>query len=193
MELSLRKARKLESKINNHVQNLKTNIVTHMSVRVNADIQTEVLPQLVKARNEFLSSLENIQNLIDARFTVRGLIARQNELSGINAKILEKVTLENKISILNGLIRDISTLDEKELEDDSQKFKICLEKGDRWGQTSFEAQFLLMKDESEFKKNQVELSKQIESLEDTLLELNYSTKVNLNKELVTLLQANGLL
>ena len=193
MELSLRKARKLESKIGNLINNLRGELETQKTVRVNADVQTEILPTLVLARSTFFASFDNIQELVDVRFNIRGLISEANELSGINNKIILKVTLENKIVGYNSLSKGFNVLEEKELEDDSHKYKVQLSNGDRFSRSTFDANFLLGKDTVEFKKQQVELGKQIDSLEDELLGLNYSTTIKLTNNLIALLQTNSLL
>lgn len=193
MELNLRKARKLESKIENLVNQLKNNLQLNDSVRVNADVQSEIIPQLVRARDEFFASFENIQSLINARFEIRGLIAIENELSGVNKAILEKVTLENKVSVINSLLRSFSTLDQKELEDSSEVHKKALANSERYARVTFESDFLSTKDESDFKIKQVKYNREIEALEDKLLAFNYSVKIKLSNEIVTLLQANSLL
>jgi len=193
VEINLRKARKLESKIGNLINNLREDLISYKSVRVNADIQTEILPVLVGARNDFFDSFKNMQSLVDARFMIRGLIANANETSGINSKIILKVTLENKIAIFNSVLRNFNVLDKKSLEDDAQRFKVQLSNGDRFSKSSFEANFLLDKDEDNFKKDQIILSKQIDSIEDDLLGLNYSTKIKLDNDLIVLLQANSLI
>lgn len=193
MDLNLRKARKLESKIQNLITGLKCELQTSGSVRVNADVQTEILPLLVSTRNAFFTYLENIQGLIDARFAIRGLISDTNETSGVSAAILEKVTLENKVSIINGILNDFEVLDKETLEDDSQRHKTFLANGDRFSRSTFETNFLLASDEVELKKKQTEYSKQIEKLEDELLAFNYSVKITLSQDIVTLLQSNNLL
>lgn len=194
MELNLRKARKLESKISQLINDERRSLNPDKSVRVNADVQTEVLPQLVQARQDFLDKVNNINKLIDARFVIRRLIGESNENSGINKKISDKVVFEHKLSTINAI--DFSSiLDSKELEDESSVLRAALINGtDRFGRanTSFNAKFLHEKDEEAFKADKVALVKQIENIEDDLLELNYSTKIKLDNSLVTLLKANSL-
>jgi len=193
MELNLRKARKLESKLESFISQAKHQFSTSKSVRVNADVQSEVLPELVQARAEFFTAFDNLNSLIDARFKIRQQIAEKNNESGINKKILNKVILENKASFVNSFLKSFNSLDEKELEDESQRNKTFLANGDRFSRSSFDANFLLSSDEENFKKQQVELSKKIEACEDDLLALNFNTKITLSKDTVTLLQAISLL
>lgn len=195
MELNLRKARKLESKISKLIVNERTSLNPDKLVRINADVQTEVLPELLQARSEFLNKVSNINSLIDARFLIRRLIGESNESSGINSKINNKVILEHKLSTLN-TINLVNILDTKLLEDESSVLRTSLSNGNgnRFGriETNFSANFLSDKDSEAFKNNKSELVKNIESIEDDLLELNYSTKIKLDLNLVTLLQTNSL-
>lgn len=194
MELNLRKARKLESKISQLINEERRSLNPDKSVRVNADVQTEVLPQLVQARQEFLDKVKNIQSLIEARFLIRRLIGESNENSGINAKINEKVVLEHKLSTINA-INLVNLLDQKELEDEASVLRTALSNGgDRFGRvnTNFSANFLHEKDQEEFATEKVDLVKNIEEIEDKLLELNYNTKIKLDTNIVNLLKTNSL-
>lgn len=193
MELNLRKARKLESKIDSLVKKLNNQVKTSKSVRVNADIQTEVLPELVEARNQFSDSYNNIISLVDAKYSIRQLIGDKNQESGINSRINEKVKLENRLNIINNVLNSFDYLDQRELEDDSARYKALLENGDRFSRSTFEANFLLQKDEENYKEEKINLNKQVEKIEDELLDLNASTKIKLSKDLVSLLQLNNLL
>lgn len=195
MELNLRKARKLESKISKLVVDERCSLNPDKLVRINADVQTEVLPELVQARQEFLDKVANINELIDARFLIRRLIGESNENSGINSKINNKVVLEHKLSTINAINLD-KLLDSELLKDESLILKTTLENGNssRFGgvQTSFNANFLHPKDGETLKEDKSKLVKNIETIEDELLELNYSTKIKLDNNLITLLKTNSL-
>lgn len=195
MELNLRKARKLESKISKLIIDERNSLNPDKLVRINADVQTEVLPELIEARQEFLDKVTNINGLIDARFLIRRLIGKSNENSGINLKINDKVILEHKLSTINAI--NLGTLlDDKMLEDESSALKATLENGNikHYGgvQTNFSASFLRPQDSEALKEDKTNIVKNIETIEDELLELNYSTKIKLDVNLITLLQANSL-
>ncbi len=194
MELNLRKARKLESKISRLIVEERNSLNPDKLVRINADVQTEVLPALVQAREDFLGKVSNINQLVDARFSIRRMIGESNENSGINLNINNKVVLEHKLSTVNAISLD-KLLDSKELEDESSILRSALANGgDRFGrvQTNFNANFLHTKDEERFKEDRSELIKNIEGIEDKLLELNYSTKIKLDNDIITLLKTNSL-
>jgi len=123
------------------------------------------------------------------------LIGESNENSGINSKIIDKVILENKLSTIKTIDLN-NTLDSKQLEDESSALRAVLSNGgDKFGrvQTNFDANFLHEKDSEFFKENKSNIVKGIENIEDELLELNYSTKIELDTNLVTLLQTNSLI
>lgn len=194
MELNLRKARKLESKISQLINDERRSLNPDKLVRINADVQTEVLPELVQARQEFLDKVNNINSLIEARFLIRRLIGESNESSGINKRINDKVVLEHKLSTINAI--DFNNLfDSKQLEDESSIRRTAASNGgDRFGrvETNFNASFLHQKDQEDFKSDRADLVKQIDNIEDELLELNYSTKIKLDTNVVGLLKANSL-
>lgn len=195
MELNLRKARKLESKISKHINQLRGQLNPDKSVRINADIKTEVLPELIQARQDFLNMVENINQLIEARFLIRRYIGEANESSGINSNINNKVVLEHKLSAISAINFD-KVLNSKELEDESTVLRTHMTSGNahHFGgvDTSFSANFLEPADSDTFKTNKTKLVKEIEEIEDKLLELNYNTKIKLGNDLVTLLQTNSL-
>ena len=193
MELNLRKARKLEKKIEHFVSDLKSRIDRSKPIRVNADLQSETIPTLIQARVDFNLAIDNIQALIKVKYSIRGMIADANFASGINALIVGKVSLENQISILNSVSQRIPILDLKVLEDEIGITKAQAANGSRFVQSSIDANFLMELDEKEYKQKQLALAKEIEAKEDRLLELNFATKIKLNNKLISLLQVNSLL
>jgi len=193
MELNLRKARKLEKKIERFISDLKSRIDRSKSIRVNADLQSETIPILLQARTDFNLAIDNIQALIKVKYSIRGMIADANFASGINALIVGKVSLENQISILNSVSQRIPILDLKVLEDEIGITKAQAANGSRFVQSSIDANFLMELDEKEYKQKQLALAKEIEAKEDRLLELNFATKIKLNNKLISLLQVNSLL
>lgn len=198
MDLSLKKARKLETKIGAFVAQQSSDFEFQFEARINDDV-ANVEKQAVAARTTFLDSLKNLDNLNGIRYDIRRLISDANASSeagtSIDNLLNEKVQLESKISRLNSVLR-FEKFDRALMEDELNNNKKLLEQGSsRYGRSSstFDVNFLTGLDEQAFKDEKLKTSKRIEEIEDKLAELNYSKRVSLGANSVKLLQDNGLL
>lgn len=193
MELNLRKARKLESKIGEHIKSKKNDLGTSAQVRVNLDI-SKLDDFVVEARNLFHDELTNLNNLTQVKQDIRNLIAQANANIGINDLISQKLLLEANIALLNSLVG--TDVYDKEAVNDSIALTKKQQESERssiYARTTLSVSFLSKIDKEKFASDKQKAQKDVESLEDKLAELNYSTKIKLNATSVKLLQDNGLL
>lgn len=197
MELTLKKARKLETKIGAFVAQQSSDFEFQFSARINDDV-SNIEKQAVAARTSFLDSLKNLDNLNGIRYDIRRLIADANsagENGSIDNLLNEKVQLESKISRLNSVLR-FEKFDRDLMEDELNNSKKLLEQGSsRYGRSvaTFDVNFLTTIDKQNFKDEKLKTSKRIEEIEDKLAELNHSKRISLGANSVKLLQDNGLL
>lgn len=192
MELNLRKARKLESKIGEQIKSKRSDLGTSAQVRVNLDV-SKLDDFVVEARNLFHNELTNLNNLIQIKQDIRNLIAQANANIGINDLISQKLLLEANIALLNSLV-GTDTYD-KETVNDSIALTKKQQESERssiYARTTLSVSFLSKIDKEKFISDKLKAQKDIEGLEDRLAELNYSTKIKLNGNSVKLLQDNGL-
>lgn len=192
MELNLRKARKLEAKIQGFINQKKSELNTIASIRVNVD--TSSINTLVDAsRQEFFENYKLVNDLILVRQEIRDLIAAANFNTGIDNLISNKVLLETKLQLLNQFT-NIETFKQEDLEDTLALYKKQLEGGSsHYARTNANYYFLNQVDKDKFRTDRQNTQKEIEGLEDKLAELNYSSKVRLNSTTTKLLQDNGLI
>jgi hypothetical protein len=196
MDLSLKKARKLETKIGAFVAQNSSNVETTFDARVNST-KEEIDKQAVEARTKFFENVKNVEDLNNIRYEIRRLISDANAVGGeksIDFLLNEKVVLESKLARLNALLR-FQKYDPLLMEDQLNSNKKLLESGaDRYGRSNvtFDVNFLTSVDEQKFKDDKVLLAKKIEEIEDKLAELNYSKRISLGANSVKLLQDNGL-
>lgn len=190
MELNLRKARKLESKIASFTKEKEVVMSTSTQVRVNEDL-TKLDDMVNGARSEFLDELNNITNLVYARQEIRDLIAHANMSTGVSKLMSESVLLKRKLELLDSL--HYQTYDKQSTEDKIEYAKKALENGERFADITTKVNFLSDVDRDELEKNKRELKKEIEDKDDKIAELNYSSKVKLSANTVKLLQDNFLL
>lgn len=192
MELNLRKARKLESKIGEQIKSKRSDLGTSAQVRVNLDI-SKLDDFVVEARNLFHDELTNLNNLIQVKQDIRNLIAQANANIGINDLISQKLLLEANIALLNSLVG--TDVYDKETVNDSIALTKKQQESERssiYARTTLSVSFLSKIDKEKFIADKLKAQKDIEGLEDRLAELNYSTKIKLNGNSVKLLQDNGL-
>ena len=196
MELTLKKARKLETKIGAFVAQQSSNNETQFSARIN-DSKENIEKQAIEFRTKFFSNLKNVDDLNSIRYSIRQLISDANatgDEGSIDNLLNEKVQLESKLARLNGLMR-FEKFDALLMEDQLNNQKKVMENGqDRYGRSNatFEVNFLTAVDEQKFKDDKVSIAKKIEEIEDKLAELNYSKRISLGANSVKLLQDNGL-
>ena len=193
MELNLRKARKLESKIGEQIKSKRGDLGTSVQLRVNLDI-SKLDDFVVEARNLFHDELTNLNNLIQVKQDIRNLIAQANANIGINDLISQKLLLEANTALLNSLVG--TDVYDRETVNDSIALSKKQQEGERssmYARTTLSVSFLSKIDKEKFASDKQKAQKDIESLEDKLAELNYSTKIKLNATSVKLLQDNGLL
>lgn len=193
MDLSLKKARKLESKIAAHIaQNSNNNI--QLSVRVNSTID-EIDAQATEARNKFIENEKNLDQLNTVRYSIRRLISETNSSSGIDSFLNEKVELEAKLQRLNK-INLYEKYNKTSVEDNLNNQKKMLEtsygNSYRSPNLSFNVPFLGDADELKLKEDRLAITRRIEEIEDKLAELNFSRRISLDANALKLLQDNNL-
>ena len=116
---TLRKISKLVSKIDRRVGELTGDINKNVSVPV--VIHDEVDAMLVKVRGthaEWADDFAALQSLIDIRVTLRGALGSANQSAGINHAVTELRGLEQKLCVVNQVLRtagDETQLDLKTL------------------------------------------------------------------------------
>lgn len=195
MELSLKKARKLETKIAAFVA-ANSSFETSFSARVN-DTKENIERLAIEERTKFFSQVKNVDDLNSIRYEIRQLISDANasgEEKSIDNLLNQKVQLESKMARLNSMLR-FEKFDVLSMEDKLNSNKKILESGvDRYGslRTEFDVNFLTAVDEQKFKDDKVLLTKKIEEIEDKLAELNFSKRISLGANAEKLLQDNGL-
>lgn len=197
MKLSLRAARKLESKISLHLE--ENPLQAQAKVRVSADVGSAEA-EMDKARVAVLDLMKANEELLALRFHLRQLISDENAKSGIDSLMNQKVFKQQMVSQLKTITNSEARLSKEELQDTLSLGKAKLNNGgvqDRYGRESsgisVQVSVLTSEDIEGLKKRRVEITREIEQIEEKLTELNYSQKIEISKESEVLLQKNNLL
>lgn len=125
MELTLRAARKLESKIDKALTEIELDGKT--SVRARAEL-SEVFESIRLHKESITKSLQDKVSLVRIKFEIRQKIADANHSSGINSLLTKKAELESLNSIYKSLSKLETTASAEDIQDllDIQKKKIDL-------------------------------------------------------------------
>jgi hypothetical protein len=190
MKLTLRSARKLETKITKYLD--ETPVNTGAKVRVNANVD-EVIVSLDSAQKKAKEEIADRVTLVEIKYAIRQKIASANHEAGINALITEKVQCEQKVNQIKAIVATTPRLSKEELTDTLRLGQTKLSNGSpgRYGEDAAVSTTLSVFTEAEldsYKKDRSVAAKRIEAIEDLLTELNASTKVEVDEASVKVLQ-----
>jgi len=191
MEITLRKARKIETAINTFLD--ETTIVLETSIRFLGTFD-EAKDRLFSEKTELLNTLSLRQELLKIRYSLRRKIEVSNESSGINELINKKVLNEKLISELDNFIQNNKQQSLTELQDTlTAHSKLEPEKYSFKIKTTFDFPILQNEDTVALKDKKISLKKDIEKIEDELSFLNLNTKIILEEDTTKLLEFNKIL
>lgn len=195
MKLTLRSARKLETIITKHLD--ENPVSTGSKVRVNADVQ-EVIGSLDASQKKAKEEISDRLKLLDTKYEIRQKIAEVNHSSGINSLITDKVKCEQKVAQIKAVVGTSARLSKEEITDTLRLGQTKLASGapGRYGEDTAVSTTLSVFTEAElenYKKERVALTKLIASIDDKLIELNASSRIEINKDSVEVLQKYDLI
>ncbi|NJO48106.1 MAG: hypothetical protein HC840_00155 [Leptolyngbyaceae cyanobacterium RM2_2_4] len=191
MELSLRKARKLEAKIQATADSLP--LSQAIKVRALASSEERAVA-LSDARLRYNQNVELQRDLITVRFSIREQIAQANESVGVNMLMNEREKTQALLAKSNS---GVDVLDIAEAEDMATAKKNSLEGGSSraYGESSVTITLPVStkEDVESFRSNENLLKRRLEEIEDRLSQKNLGAKITLDEKTVQLLQSVGLL
>ena len=188
MKITLRKANALQNSINDVIKQI--------------DIKTEIAltefhkpeDEIARAATAARAGIQRRELLNHALYGIRHRVAEANNASGVNRNLTEVAALEKQIQFYTGLVS-------KEVRESAEVLAGKLRKigeqeaksriygyGDTVNTSVFTAE-----DIAGFKKTVSDLKKSKQQLQDSILELNVRTEVELNDTVVEILRAEGLI
>jgi hypothetical protein len=188
MELSLRKARKLESKILTAIDQIA--VPTEVEVRAKSStFSTERYTAYEKLRSNMSVRTE----LSEARFLIRNLISEANHKVGINALMADRERLLAQLALVRTL-ESAPTATNEEVEDLVYATRTQLERGEVQYRLKVTATVPVFTTENldKLKASIAATRQRVEEIEDELTQKNAGTKVKLSDSLVTLLKRYSL-
>lgn len=193
MDLNLRKARKLEAKIQNHVATVAAELEIKSNVRVKGGL--EAAKADIKSSLEKLNGqLELVANLLAVRFRIRRSIERANESTGINELLNLRAGLIESGKVLGELGGLEVAASDAELTDLLDSKALGLSSPDNHYAATTVAVGLVSEEEKQrLISKRKTVIKSLEDVEDQLSQKNLGASVELNSEDESLLRSQDLI
>lgn len=188
MKITLRKANAVQLAINEALKGLTFETSVQLNEFENFN------EQIVSVRNTFNTNVAVRSKLNAALYEIRKSVAQVNVQNGINDMLADVARLEKDIQFFNGFSNKTVRLTDAVIEGKLAKVRNTKEESRLYGRydtvdtTVFEKQ-----DIEDFKWTVADLKRQKQKLQDTLLELNVRTEIELSADAVQALEAVNIL
>lgn len=192
MEINLRKARKLEAKIN-QVAAKQAALEFNLSILASSTDE-EAVNELTSAKSRLQEQIQNSLKLTEVRYSIRRKIEQANEGVGVNQLMNRREEIQSKLAYYN-IIEGLDTCSQREMLDLLSAKRKSLEKGtdNFYGKVNVTVQTLSEEEKNALTGQAVSLRRELEDIEEQLIQKNVGAKVTLSEDEVALLQSNGLL
>ena len=186
MNITLRKANAVQISINEMIKGLAFDT----SVRINEfEDHNE---QINAVRDVFDTHLATRTKLVGALYEIRKAVAVANAENGINNMLAEVAMLEKEIQFNNTFATQQPRLSDAVITGKIAKIKDAKE--DRfYGPDDVTTSVFTKAEVEEYKRTVADLKRQKQKLQDTLLELNVQTEIQLDEETARFLERADIL
>ena len=187
MQLNLRQAHELQTRINSTVKELQD----EMDLNVDLFYEGDPVGVLSNMTNRAMSDLETIQKLLMIKSELRGKVARKNAQAGIDDRLSQIACLQRLIEVYEramgrGMRQDLHAVKER-LASRREAHKANPDNSDRYScSDSFNVDVFDKKDHSEIKSRIKKFRREIRDLQEQILQLNVNTYVILEQGIVLL-------
>lgn len=189
MKLTLRKANALQSSINDAIKNIQLKV----DVRLNEfQVPTVVLDE---ARASLLAGLSRKRELNTVLYSVRGKVGDANAEAGIDENLTKLAAVEKEIQLYTNLANLDVRLDTAVVEGKLRKIHESQSDARSVYGRSDEVETSVLTDDDikVFRQNIANLKKAKQALQDSVLEANIRTQIELTADEVSLLAKESLL
>ena len=186
MNITLRKANAVQLSINEMIKGL----TFETSVRIN-EFENHI-EQMQSVRDTFFVHRATRNKLVSALYEIRKAVALANANAGINDLLAEVAMLEKEIQFSNTFATIQPRLSDAVIEGKIAKIKEAKE--DRYyGRDDVTTTVFTKEEVEDFKRTVADLKRQKQKLQDTLLELNIQTEIQLDEETARFLERADIL
>lgn len=190
MNITLRKANVVQNSINDTIKNIKIDLTVEINEFQNVE------ETISKINNQLIANDGRRQQLTMALYNIRALVGTANAASGIDTALAKAAFIDKRIVQLEQLSSSVEITDLEVIKGKLEKIRT--DKVDSrsrvYGYNDTVSTGILSKDQIHQAKTEIlNLKKQKQKLNDQVLELNIKTEIPLSDDVVTLLQAEGLI
>lgn len=188
MNITLRKANAVQLAINEAVKGLSF----ETSVRLNEFEDHN--DQINEVRSTFDAHRATRTKLVSALYEIRKAVSGANAEAGIDNMLADVAMLEKEIQFYNTFATKAARLSDAVLAGKLEKIKNSSEESRLYGRYDTVETTVFTKEEiEEFKRVVADLKRQKQKLQDTLLELNVQTEIQLDEETARFLERADIL
>jgi len=182
MQLNLRQAHELQTRINSTVKELQD----EMELNVDLFYEGDPVGVLSNMTNKAMGDLETIQKLLVLKAQIRGKVAKKNAQAGIDERLSQIACLQRMIEVYEramgrGMRQDLHAVKER-LASRREAHKANPDNGDRYScSDSFNVDVFDKKDHAEMKSRIKRFRKEIREMNEQVLVLNVNTYVTIEE------------
>jgi hypothetical protein len=187
MKLTLRKANAVQSTINEAIKALDLN--TSVPLNEFEDVQE----QINTVRDRFFTNHETRLKLVGTLYEIRAKVAAANANVGISNMLADVAMLEKQISYYNQLASKGARTALRVLNGQVNKLKEVKEDGYGYNRRDVVTSIFDGDEIESFRRLAADFKRQKQSLQDSLLELNVQTTIELKGETATFLEKADIL
>ena len=187
MNITLRKANAVQLSINEMIKSLSFDSSVQLNEFEPATAQIDAV------RNTFETHRATRAKLVGALYEIRKAVARANADESINDMLAEVAMLEKEIQFNNTYATKSPRLSDAVIEGKLSKLKDGKEDRYMYGREAVDTSIFTKAEVEDFKRTVADLKRQKQALQDTLLELNVQTEIELDEETARFLERADIL
>jgi len=187
MKLTLRKANAIQAAINEMIKGLDLST----TVTLNEFEDTE--EQIQTVRDRFWTHAATRSKLVMALYEIRAKVAGANAAAGINDMLANVAHLEKEIGFYNMLASKGAQTALRVLNGQLKKLAEVKDEGFGYSRRDVVTSIFSEDEINDFKRMAADKKRQKQSLQDTLLELNVQTEIELEEGTASFLQKADIL
>ena len=190
MNITLRKANAIQNSINDTIRGIKIKLTVDLN-----EFQ-DAAAELKKSNDELIANDSRRQRLTMALYNIRGLVGTANVNCGIDLKLATAAFIDKRIGQLDDFANSEVMSDLTMITGKLDKIRNRKEesRASIYGRDDTVSTPLLTREQINQARDEIKsLKKEKQKLNDEILELNIKTEIPLSDEVVSTLQAEGLI
>ena len=187
MNITLRKANAIQASINEIVKGLTFETTVSVNEFQNP---TTVISQTEEV---FAKNLARRDSLLLSLFEIRKLVAKGNDVAGVNDMLADVAHLEKQIQFFNSLSTKHPKEDMAVIKGKLDKIRNTKEESRMYGRDEITVSVLEKEDIAGFQQVVAQSKRAKQQLQDQLLEMNVRTEIPLSEQTVKTLTEEGII